>query len=320
MIFTHHGSKQMTMPPLTTFTEKQADITKSRQFVSVIIPVLNSSLHLRHCLEALARQSYPEHSYEIIVIDNGSTENIEAVTSPFPLVRTVHEPQTGSYNARNTGFSAAKGEIIAFTDADCIPAENWIEEGVKALKSIPNCGLVAGDIQFSFRNPNCPNVIELCDSVMHLQQKYYLRDSHFGVTANMFTFKRIIEAVGCFDSTLKSGGDQEWGQRVFKAGYQQVYADQAKIQHPARYSFREFYTKVTRTARGNAVLRTRQHNTVEFVAALASDLKPPLKAILRIPTHKPWLKLKAALAVLGFRYLIAYEKANAYFKVMEESQ
>ncbi len=307
------------MPPITSFLGKQVDISKPEKFVSVIIPVLNSSSHLRHCLTALEQQSYPNRSYEIIVIDNGSTEDIEAVTAPFPRVRTLQEPQAGSYNARNAGFSAAKGQIIAFTDADCIPAKTWIEEGVKALTSIPNCGLVAGNIQFSFHNPNCPNVIELCDSVMHLQQKYYLRDSHFGVTANMFTFKHIISTVGCFDSTLKSGGDKEWGQRVFMAGYQQLYASEAQVQHPARASFHEFYTKVTRTARGNAMLRTRKHNVLEFITALSSDLKPPLKAILRIPTQKPWLKLRAALAVLGFRYLIAFEKANAYFRVMKES-
>lgn len=311
----------MTLPPLKEFIETpKADLPEMDEFVSVIIPVLDSSSYLKHCLEALEKQSYPVNRYEVIVIDNGSTEDIGSVTARFPRVRTLHEPQSGSYNARNTGIAAAKGRIVAFTDADCIPAHNWIEEGVKALGSVPNCGLAAGSIQFSFHNPSRPNVIELCDSVMHLQQSYYLRDSHFGVTANIFTFKSIIEAVGYFDATLKSGGDREWGQRVFMAGYQQVYADQATIQHPARASFSEFYRKVTRTARGAAILRTRKNSFKEFISALALDLKPPLKAILRIPTKKPWLKFKAALAVLGFRYLIAFEKANAYFKVMEEGR
>lgn len=308
------------MPPLKTPLESQIEISKMKKFVSVIIPVLNSSSNLCHCLQALEQQSYPNHSYEVIVIDNGSTENIEAVTAAFKNVQTLHEPQTGSYNARNTGIKAAKGEILAFTDADCIPAEHWIEEGVKALTSIPNCGLVAGEIQFFFNTPNRPNVIELCDSVMHLQQRYYLRDSHFGATANIFTFRHIIESVGDFDSTLKSGGDQEWGQRVFAAGYKQVYAADAKIHHPARSSFQEFYIKITRTARGAAMLRTRKRNLIDFLSDFASDLKPPFKAIFRIPTRQPWLKLKAALALLGFKYVIAFEKANAYFTLMEESR
>lgn len=307
------------MPPLQTSLQQPIESSSHRRFVSIIIPVLNRSSYLLNCLQALNRQSYPNHSYEILVIDNGSTENIKAVTALFENVTMLYESKSGSYNARNAGILAAKGDILAFTDADCLPEENWIEEGVKALISVPNCGLVAGEIQFSFHNPKRPNVIELCDSVMHLQQQYYLRDSHFGVTANLFTFKKTIEAVGCFDSTLKSGGDQEWGQRVFEAGYHQLYAAQAKIQHPARASFKDFYLKVTRTARGTAMLRTRKRHLGIFLD-LVLDLKPPLKAILRIPTHSPWLKFKTALAVLGFKYVMAFEKANAYFKILEESR
>jgi glycosyltransferase involved in cell wall biosynthesis len=67
-------------------------------------------------------QSYPKSLYEIIFVDNGSVENIEVLVSQFPQTSFTNEPKPGSYAARNKRISIARGEIIAFTDSDCVPA------------------------------------------------------------------------------------------------------------------------------------------------------------------------------------------------------
>lgn len=142
-------------------------------FVSVIIPVFNDVEPLKLCLAALAEQSYGSSRYEIIVVDNGSDslEQVKAVVEPYEQVILTTEPAPGSYSARNKGLSLAKGEIIAFTDADCIPALDWVEKGVGLLNQTPNCGLVAGQIQLFFRNPHQPNMVELYESIRALPQK-----------------------------------------------------------------------------------------------------------------------------------------------------
>ncbi|WP_235108449.1 glycosyltransferase family A protein [Acaryochloris sp. 'Moss Beach'] len=184
-------------------------------FVSVIVPVFNDTERLAYCLQALEQQTYSNHSYEVIVVDNASEDDVQAVVTKFSHAKVVVEPQRGSYAARNTGIAIAKGNILAFTDADCIPAPDWIEKGVQSLRDVPNCGLVAGRIEFSYQNPQQPNSIELCDSVLYLQQDLYLKHAKFGATANVFTYKSVFAEVGLFDQILKSGGDYEWGATGF---------------------------------------------------------------------------------------------------------
>ncbi|MBO1348747.1 MAG: glycosyltransferase family 2 protein [Hormoscilla sp. GUM202] len=99
--------------------------------VSVIIPVYNDAEPLRTCLECLENQTYPKESYEVIVVDNASQSDTASVVNEFSQAMITYEKKPGSYAARNKGISVAKGEIIAFTDADCIPAADWIEKGVE---------------------------------------------------------------------------------------------------------------------------------------------------------------------------------------------
>ena len=110
------------------------------KFVSVIVPVFNNGDRLAKCLKALYVQTYPYADYEVIVVDNNSTERIDSVCEQFPNVRYETESEQGSYAARNRGLSIAKGEVIAFTDSNCIPDAEWIAAGVRAL-SDTNAGL-----------------------------------------------------------------------------------------------------------------------------------------------------------------------------------
>jgi glycosyltransferase involved in cell wall biosynthesis len=224
----------------------------SNPFVSVIIPVFNDSERLKICLEALENQTYPKTLYEVIVVDNGSDkdQNIKEVVAQFSHGIATYEGTPGSYAARNKGISLAKGEVIAFTDADCIPAPDWIEKGVKTLLQVPNCGMVAGKIEIFVRNPNQLTIVELYEKATSFQQKKYIEKHKFGTTANVFTFKDVIERVGLFDGNLKSSGDFEWGRRVASLGYPQIYADEACVAHPARYSFAQLYKKSIRVAGG----------------------------------------------------------------------
>src|ERR1041384_5139232 len=94
-------------------------------FVSVIVPVWNDAERLGHCLHALEKQTYPAESYEVIVVDNGSTDSVACLVAAYGRARLVSEQRPGSYAARNTGLNLARGQVIAFTDADCLPAPDW---------------------------------------------------------------------------------------------------------------------------------------------------------------------------------------------------
>lgn len=247
-------------------------------FVSVIIPVFNDMERLQLCLLALEKQTYPQNCYEIIVVDNGSDESLENAVKQFERVSLAYCSSPGSYAARNRGIALAKGEILAFTDADCIPAPNWLETGVKRLLATPNCGLVAGKIELFFQDSDRPTAVELYDSVTFFNQKQYVEEHKYGATANLFTYKSVFERVGLFNSQLKSGGDKEWGSKVFAGGYSSVYADETRVAHPARYSFGQMYRKIARV-RGVGYEQARATKSpLMYLLTTLSHLKPPLRS------------------------------------------
>jgi glycosyltransferase involved in cell wall biosynthesis len=209
----------------------------SSPFVSVIIPVFEDAERLRKCLKALSQQIFPETQWEIIVVDNGPSRSVRDCVAEFTNTRYLIERTPTQFAARNTGIRECQGEILAFTDADCIPEPNWLAKGMEKLTSTPNCGLVAGHIEVFPEKENQATAIELFEMITALPQEELVRRWGFGATANIFTFRHVMDSVGLFDCSLASGGDLEWGQRVSQAGYQVVYASQAVIKHPARKSW-----------------------------------------------------------------------------------
>lgn len=282
-------------------------------FVSIIIPVYNDGEPLKTCLESLENQTYPKERYQAIVVDNGSDEDIASVVKNFSQAITIYEEKPGSYTARNKGISVAPGDAIAFTDADCIPAADWIEKGVENLLRVPNCGLVAGKIEFFCKEPGQPTAIEFYDMIFFLNQKTYIKEKKFGATANLFTWKNVFDKVGVFDAQLKSGGDHEWGNRVYARGYQLIYAEDARVKHPARSSFRQLYKKVMRINKNiYGTKNIDEGGMMSLIVEVGQRLKPPVKFLrwrlsdTRLKGIKQ--KLLFVLVTVFLDYAIAWEK------------
>ena len=290
----------------------------SSLFVSVIIPVYNDSERLKLCLEALENQTYSKDLYEVIVVDNASEEDIKSIVGQFSQAKYTYESQSGSYVARNKGISIARGEILAFTDSDCIPASIWIEKGVYSLQSTPKCGLVAGRIDLFFKNPDKPTGVELFENIeLNFLQEQTLKNSHYGMTANIFTFKNVINDVGSFDSTLKSGGDREWGQLVFAAGYKQVYADDALVNHPARHSHSQLRKRITRLVGGKFDrMMSKKPSAIEITKDILETFKPPFRSLYRAWTNKTLngfdQKVQFISVMFFARYISISEKMRLY--------
>jgi len=218
----------------------------ARPMVSVIIPVYNDTFRLKLCLEALVRQTYPADLVEIIVIDNGSKEDLRKTINAFPFVRLFREPVPGSYIARNRGVLVAQGKILAFTDSDCIPVLGWLEHGIDTLIENQDIGLIGGKIEFFFKNPLKLTTAENYEKMFGFPQKMYVEKHQWAVTANLFTYRNVFDKVGLFNPDLKSGGDHEWGTRASKAGFKILYCTDAVVRHPARHTFAEIAKKETR--------------------------------------------------------------------------
>jgi len=287
-------------------------------FASVIIPVYNDVEGLTRCLEALHAQTYPEDRYEVIAVDNNSSEPIDSVVDPFPRVRGAFESRKGSYAARNRGLEVARGEVLAFTDADCIPEPDWLENGMRALRRMEGRGIVGGRVEFQFQDPDRLQPYELVETSLFLNQETSVQRSHFAVTANMFTTQSVVADLGPFDPRLQSGGDREWGHRAHRAGFEVQFAPDALVKHPTRESAAALFRKIRRVTKGQYDLRTRNgRNWMALLEEVLDLALPPLRTIgslLTDPRVPPSVRLRAVVFLLGTRLWQIVEKLCLQFQ------
>jgi glycosyltransferase involved in cell wall biosynthesis len=264
---------------------------------------------LNKLLASLVKQEFPKDQYEIIVADNRSTDTSKDIAQEYGrnyphLFKNVSEDNIqSSYAARNRGIQIARGEILAFTDSDCIPSESWLREGCNALLK-DNASMIAGRIDFIFRNSE-PNIWEYFDAAGKLNQKSYVEGAGFGATANLFVRKDMFTKYGMFLSKLESGGDYEFGRRLTQAGEPLQYSEKALVFHPARYRFRSKLAKSKRIAKGQKMLATMgllDHGQLNWRQLLLTLYYPTLPE-LRIRIYK---KILLVLINNSFRYYNFY--------------
>jgi glycosyltransferase involved in cell wall biosynthesis len=265
--------------------------------ISVIVPVYNDEKGLAATLDSLMLQTYPKEQIEIIVVDNGSTDQSVAVAQTFSGVIVLKENKPGSYAARNTGILTSSHPTLAFLDAECIAHPDWISEGIKALKKIQFDGLVGGKVIFTFQKKDNPNLIELYDSITHLKNKEYVEKDNFAVTGNMFTSKAVFDEVGLFDDELKSGGDREWGERVSRANKSVVFAEKALNYHHARSSIKQLITKTRRVISGLKIIEKNRPTVI-------NQLIPPVKRMSTILKNKKLGHFSVRLSLVGLVYFL----------------
>lgn len=221
-----------------------------------MIPVLNDRARLARCLRALGQQSYPSNAYEVVVVDNGSDTPIFDHAPRHPHVVVLNEPQPGSYAARNAGIRQARGDIIAFTDADCIPNPDWLRNGAEHLARLPEEAILAGRIERSHPDEHL-NAAELYDRVFFLRQDLYVRLYGFAVTANLVVPASLFRRVGLFEPTLLSSGDAEWSRRARHYGATIHYADDVRVWHPTIATIPGLVGKARRVVGGHVHVDVR---------------------------------------------------------------
>ena len=197
--------------------------------VSIIVPVLNGGHVIGECLHALGAQTY-RGPIEIVVINDGSTDCTSEVVRGFANVQLMEQDNCGRAVARNRGVGKSSGKVIAFTDADCVPAPDWLERLVSRLANNPRCGTVGGSITI-------PKKANLWQRLDHQAWAHSIGPDSpagktlFGSTANMCLFRKVFEAVGGFDERLKGSEDSDLAFRLHKAGYENFFEPKAVIVH-----------------------------------------------------------------------------------------
>lgn len=216
--------------------------------ITVIVPVYQH-WDLAICLfDGLGKQSFPKDRWECIIVDNGSA-NLPDPSKLPDFVTLLHCEKPGSYAARNVGLKQARGRLIAFTDADCRPVNDWLAQLWDAYENGSGEGLIAGGVEVKKLDSGKPNSVELYDMAMGLPQARYVKRG-YAVTANLAIPREAFTTVGQFDNARFSGGDADFCRRACKKGIALDYVPSALVYHPARSEMTELVTKLKRVKGG----------------------------------------------------------------------
>lgn len=252
-------------------------------FVSVVVPVFNGAKIIEDLLLSLLALDYPAERHEIIVVDNGSTDHTRQIVERYP-VRLLEERETrGPAAARNKGITHARGDIVAFTDADCVADRDWLKMLVADHKD-PGIGGFVGEIrghepaltklEAVYNRKRALSPFQFEDSADGTQKvvfkrrvpvepltnlerlwvrlgliTYYRKRPPFpplcyAATANVAYRKAVFDEVGLFDVNLLRGQDIDFSWRMqLNSSYRFHPAPEAIIYHRHRATVSELFSQ-----------------------------------------------------------------------------
>lgn len=213
-------------------------MSRRRCAVSVIIPHFNQTALLAKCLESLERQTLPASDMEIIVADNGTPGGVDELKQRFACVRFTEAHERGAAPARNAALQLASGAAIAFIDADCIAAEDWLERGLEGLAGADMSG---GRIVVTVEDEERLSAVEAFERVFAFRQRDYVERKKFSATANLFVRSEAARAIGPFTNGLPE--DVDWCRRGVALGFHLAFNDKSIVSHPARRDWSELTRK-----------------------------------------------------------------------------
>jgi GT2 family glycosyltransferase len=201
--------------------------SSTRPDAVVIIPHYNDVTRLTRGLKALMAND--RTGVEIVVVDNGSTQSLDAVMQAFPQVRFLVEPEKGAAAARNRGVAETDAPLLFFIDADCVAAPDWL---VTARRVAPLADLVGGRVDVFDETPPPRSGAEGFETVFAFNFRNYIEVQGFTGAGNLVTTRAVFEDVGGFRNGVSE--DLEWSKRAVAMGYRLIYRDELVVSHPSR--------------------------------------------------------------------------------------
>ncbi|HWP34054.1 MAG TPA: glycosyltransferase [Thermodesulfobacteriota bacterium] len=230
--------------------------------LSIVIPTYNRAELLARCLAGLARQEPAPARVEVVVVDDGSTDDtaarVEALARGFPFaLRCVRKPNGGAASARNRGIREARGELVAFLDDDCVPRPDWVRRAVEAARGHPDVSGFGG-------------LVEPAGTTSRIAR--YIADRRLlagpaldggrvvaVVTANALFRKRDLEAIGGFDERFRQPGgeDVDLSRRLLESGRRLARAEGLVVEHHHREGVRPFLKTYYWYGYGSGLIRAK---------------------------------------------------------------
>ncbi|MBU1821880.1 MAG: glycosyltransferase, partial [Bacteroidetes bacterium] len=301
-------------------------------FISVVICSYNGSGTIRDSLNSLATINYP--SYEVLVIDDGSTDNLAEIVSDYP-VTLVSTPNRGLSNARNTGLYHARGEIIAYLDDDAYPELDWLNYLAWAYQNSEHAAIGGPNLCPEEDGPLAQCVANAPGGPVHVLLSDEVAEHIPG--CNMSFRRSELLAIGGFDPIFRTAGDDVdvcW--RIQQNGKTIGYHPSAQVWHHRRSSIKAYWKQQIGYGKAEALLEAKwpeKYNSLGHLrwagriygngitlplnlkkdrvfhgtwgTALFQSVYQPAQGLLSaLPLMPEWYMLSALFAVIGLGGLI----------------
>ena len=232
--------------------------------VSIVVPVRNGAETIGRCIESLLNDPYPDDRREILVVDNGSTDDTAEIARRYPI-RLLAEPEPGLSRARNRGIEESRGEIVAFTDADCCVCTGWLRELIAGFEDDGVAAVTAEVVPFPPTTAAERYSARRKPSVVGWQEG---QAEPWFCFMNTAVRRDAFDSVGLFDPSFAGIGceDIDFAWRFADAGLRVRRQTRPVVFHRQRITSLGLFRQNLRNGRGWALLHRRHPHRAAWSA------------------------------------------------------
>ena len=271
-------------------------------FISIVIPARNAQRTLKDCLDSLEQLNYPKELREILLVDGFSTDGTREIAALYDLT-IVDNPQKSHRTGVNRGFECAKGELVAYADADCIVDGNWLQNSVKYFEVDPQVAGITGPIHLPPQQSAFARAVAFLFSLAATLGKSSHKETQRKVevvkdfpTCNAIYRKAALNAVMPLGGNLLGGADVELNYLLRQRGFSLLSTPDVKVWHYKRETPRKFFRQMYRYAIMRLQLGKKWHPLLN-VTHIAVGLSVPLSIVWLSLCF--WINLNLVLVFLG---------------------
>lgn len=279
-------------------------------FISIIIPVRNVGKIIGQCLESLKKLNYPKDRYEVIIADSESEDDTKAIVQQHGAI-FVSTPKRSVCAGRNEGFKIAKGEIIAFSDADCVMDGNWLANSLKYFENL-KVGAVGGPNLSPSGDTNFAKAVAFV-----FDQPIFTAGSIYGrflknpqevkslPGCNIILRRETLDKVMPIDETILGGEDFFMNQKIRRLGYKLLYTPDTFVWHYHRPAPGKFFKQIYRYGISRLLIGKKDFKMINSIH-IAVGLGLPILlgiAIILIILNPLWLVCLVSAAII---FLLSY--------------
>lgn len=254
--------------------------------ISIIIPTYNRAEKLKRCLKSILSLRYRSDWYEIIIVDDASTDRTKGVIKEFSdwyknISLISNKKNRGPASSRNKGVKNSKGEIIVFIDDDCIPQKGWFKEIEKSHKRYKHELAIGGKTESLDKTKNISIFRDFQRKYCMKRNSIHKKHLYYLPTDNISYKREVFKKVGYFNESLRYSEDIEFNMRLSKINKPVKYNKDMIVYHEHEKTIRDFIKRSYQYGRYIPLIK-KEHPELRLIAPL--DLLSSIKFIFAIPT------------------------------------